>query len=106
LLSDLLRVSPPPNERGRGATQFISVTDPREHSWFVGARLDATTLRCAATAVGLAVTSTVTKGADSAVVVAPVKWNGVQRFLRALRSLSAAPWVARYEAGRESEAVQ
>jgi homoserine dehydrogenase len=106
LLSDLLRVSPPPNERGLGAAQFISVTDPREHRWFVGALRDPASLRHAAIAVGLTVTSTVTNGVDSAVVVAPVGWKGVQLLIRALESSNAAPCVARYEAGKESEVLQ
>jgi homoserine dehydrogenase len=106
LLSDLLRVSPPPNERGLGATQFISVTDPREHRWFVGARLDAASLRRAAIAGGLTPTSIVTNGTDSAVVVAPVRWKGVQRLIRTLESLNAVPCVARYEADGGTEVLQ
>jgi homoserine dehydrogenase len=110
LLSDLLRDSPPPNDRGAGAPQFRSVDDPREHRWLVGAELGAASLQRIAATVGLESECVVAKGAsnsgtnssnelDSALVTAPATWKSVQRFVDTLISLNEAPWVARYEAG-------
>jgi homoserine dehydrogenase len=84
LLSDLLRVSPPPNDRGAGATQFISVADPRKHRWLVAARLDTTSLERAVTAIDLRSERLTGDCPDTAVITAPVTWNCVQRLIAAL----------------------
>ncbi|MDP9202479.1 MAG: homoserine dehydrogenase [Gemmatimonadota bacterium] len=106
LLSDLLRVSPPPNDRGPGATQFISVADPRDHRWLVAARLDATSLEREATAIGLRSERLTGEGSDATVITAPVTWNSVQRLIAALELSNAAPCIARYELGKEREVLQ
>jgi homoserine dehydrogenase len=116
LLSDLLRDSPPPNDRGAGAAQFLSVNDPREHRWLVGAQLDAPSLQRAATATGLesecfageAVPSFNEHSSpvpDSALITAPATWKSLQRLLAGLESLNEVPWIARYETGEPVERV-
>jgi homoserine dehydrogenase len=106
LLGDLLRVSPPPNDRGPGATQFLSVADPREHRWLVVAHLDAVALQRTSTAVGLRSERCASEGADAALITAPASWKSAQRLIAALDSLSAAPLVARYETCKETEVLQ
>jgi hypothetical protein len=106
LLSDLLRVSPPPNDRGVGATQFLSVADPREHCWLVAAQLDATSLQGVAITIGLRAERFVSDGADAALITGPAPWKSVQRLIAALDLIDAAPCVARYESCREVEAIQ
>lgn len=106
LLSDLLRVSPPPNDRGAGAAQFISVPDPREHRWLVAAQLDAPSLTRAVTAVGLRSERVSGDHCDTAVITAPATWNSVQRLIAGLELLNAAPCIARYEPAKEAEVLQ
>jgi homoserine dehydrogenase len=116
LLSDLLRDSPAPNDRGAGAAQFLSVNDPREHRWVVGAQLDTASLQRVATSIGLEsecfasepATSSdgdSSHGPGSALITAPATWKSVQRLTAALESLNEVPWVARYEAGEHVELV-
>jgi homoserine dehydrogenase len=106
LLSDLLRVSPPPNDRGAGATQFISVVDPREHRWLVTARLSTRLLERAVTAIGVRSQRFIGDSSDAAVITAPVTWDSVQRLIADLQVLDAAPCVARYEPATEREVLQ
>jgi len=106
LLSDLLRVSAPPNDRGAGATQFISVADPREHRWLVAARLDTESLERAVTAIGLRSQRFTGKSPDAAVITAPTTWNSVERLIAELEVLNAAPCIARYEASKQGEVLQ
>jgi homoserine dehydrogenase len=106
LLSDLLRVSPPPNDRGAGATQFISVADPRAHRWLVTAQLGITSLERAVTAIGLPSQRFVGDGTDAAVITAPVRWNSVQRLIAELEGLNALPCVARCELPTKTEVLQ
>ena len=106
LLSDLLRGSPPPNERGAGATQFLSVVDPREHRWLVRAQLDSESLERTVTAVGLRTDRKASDGADASVVTSPAPWKAVQRLIGALDLLNARPCVARYESFSEAEVLQ
>ena len=106
LLSDLLRGSPPPNERGAGATQFLSVVDPREHRWLVMAQLDSESLERTAPAVGLRTDRHASDGADASVLTAPASWKAVQRLVGALDLLNARPCVARYESFSEAEVLQ
>ena len=106
LLSDLLRGSPPPNERGAGATQFLSVVDPREHRWLVTAQLDSESLERTATAVGLRTDRHASDGAHASVITAPASWKAVQRLVGALDLLNARPCVARYESFSEAEVLQ
>ncbi len=106
LLSDLLRVSPPPNDRGAGATRFISVADPRVHHWLVAARIEPASLTRAAAEIGLSSERFIGDRANAAVITVPVTWNSVQRLIAALELLNAAPCIARYEPANETEAVQ
>lgn len=106
LLSDLLRVSPPPNDRGAGATQFVSVADPRKHRWLVAARLETTSLERALTATGLRAERFTGDRSDLGVVTAPVTWTSMQRLLSALDVLNADPCIARYEPALEREVIQ
>ena len=106
LLGDLLRVSPPPNDRGLGATQFLSVADPREHRWLVAAHLDPVALQQTSTAVGLSSERCASDGPDAVLITAPASWKSAQRLIGALDLLSVAPSIARYEACNESEVLQ
>jgi len=106
LLGDLLRVSPPPNDRGLGATQFLSVADEREHRWLVAAHLDAIALQRTSTAVGLRAERCASDGPDAALITAPASWKSAQRLIGALDLLNVAPSVARYETCKEAEVLQ
>jgi homoserine dehydrogenase len=106
LLSDLLRVPPPPNDRGAGAPQFTSVADSREHRWLVTARLDAAELQRTASAVGFRSERFTTTGPDVALISAPATWSCVQSLVAALDALDAAPCVARYEQVAATEVLQ
>jgi homoserine dehydrogenase len=106
LLSDLLRVPPPPNDRGLGATQFTSVEDPREHRWLVTARLDAEELQRTTSALGFRSERFITTGPDVALVSAPVAWPAIQSLVAALDALNAVPCVARYEPFAPTEVLQ
>jgi homoserine dehydrogenase len=106
LLSDLLRVSPPPNDRGTGATQFVSVADPREHRWLVAARTDSTLLSTVVNGVGLRAERLIGAADDVALITAPASWNSVQPLITALESANAAPCIARYEALEPTEVLQ
>jgi homoserine dehydrogenase len=106
LLSDLLRISPPPNDRGIGATRFSSVADPRKHRWLVAARLDSASLQDAVNSVGLGPARLTREGGDAAVITSPATWNSVQRLLSTLESLSANPCIARYERDKDVEVLQ
>ena len=106
LLSDLLRVPPPPNDRGAGAPQFTSVSDAREHRWLVTARLDASALERATTATDFHPERFITTGRDVAVITSPATWSSAQRLIAALESLDAAPCVARYESDAATEVLQ
>jgi homoserine dehydrogenase len=114
LLSDLLRDSQPPNDRGAGAAQFRSVDDICEHRWVVGAQIDAASLHRIASIIGFGSacfpTHTVASSAsdvwctaDSALITAPVAWKSVQRLIAAIEATNGLPWVARYEADRSVE---
>jgi homoserine dehydrogenase len=106
LLSDLLRTSPPPNDRGTGATQFISVADPRAHRWLIAARTDSTSLTTVVTEVGLRAERFIGGADDVALITAPASWNSVQPLITALESANAAPCIARYEAVEPTEVLQ
>jgi homoserine dehydrogenase len=109
LLSDLLRDSQPPNDRGAGAARFHSVDDPCEHRWVIGARLKAASLnrivrtsgfesQCFASDSVPNSVSDASGASDSAVITAPATWSSVQPLLAALEASNGAPWIARYEA--------
>ncbi|MDP9204087.1 MAG: homoserine dehydrogenase [Gemmatimonadota bacterium] len=106
LLSDLLRVSPPPNDRGVQATQFVSTADPRDHQWLIVARIDSASLKQAVTASGLASERVTGDRGDAAVITAKSSWHSVQPLVKALDDLNAAPCIARYEPAKEEEWLQ
>jgi homoserine dehydrogenase len=96
LLSDLVRFSDPPNDRGDRATRFVSVPDTREHRWLIAAPLESDILRTLATELDPAV-RVFAENQYAAVVTKPVAWYRVRRLQSALYALKAAPIVARYE---------
>jgi homoserine dehydrogenase len=108
LLSDLLRDSQPPNDRGAGATRFHSVDDSCAHRWAVGAQLDASSLQRIAAECELESecfagesvpnsTTDASRAAGSTLITAPATWKAVQRLIAALETSNGAPWIARYE---------
>lgn len=102
LLSDLLRVTPPPNDRGAADAQFASVPDSREHRWLVSARRDGPALQDAAERVGLPGNCISHDGANACVITHPATWNPVERLLSQLEDANAAPCVARYELDKKT----
>jgi homoserine dehydrogenase len=106
LLSDLLRVSPPPNDRGAEAIQFVSAADPREHQWLVAAQIDSASLNRAVTDAGLRSERSTRDRPDTAVITTPTTWSSVQRLIAALELLNAAPCIARYEPAKQGEVLQ
>ncbi len=106
LLSDLLRISPPPNDRGAGATRFSSVADPRKHRWLVSARLDSASLQRAVEDVGLVPARFTLQGDDAAAVTAPATWDSAQRLITALEGSKASPCIARYDLDEDAEGLQ
>jgi homoserine dehydrogenase len=106
LLSDLLRVSSPPNDRGIGATHFLSVADPREHRWLIAAATGSISLTTAVTQAGLRTERVIHAPNEVAVVIAPARWKSVQLLIAALESLNSAPSIARYEAVARTEVLQ
>ena len=106
LLSDLLRVTPPPNDRGAGVAQFLSIADPREHRWLVATQLDSEALQRTAAAVGLGSERYLADGANAAIITAPTSWESVQRLIGALGVLTETPSVARYDVSTEREVLQ
>ena len=106
LLSDLLRDSPPPNDRGTGATQFLSVADPREHRWLIVTDLDSEALQRTVASVGLGAEGYLADGADAAIVTAPASWESVQRLIGALDVLNEPHAIARYDAGTDTGVLQ
>jgi homoserine dehydrogenase len=105
LLSDLLRIPPPPNERGTGATQFVSVADPRDHRWLVAARTDTRLLTTAVAEAGLQPEHVIGTANDAAVITAPARWTSTQPLIAALGSLGVHPCIARFEAGETAEVL-
>ena len=116
LLSDLLRDSRPPNDRGVGAAPFHSVDDTGAHRWVIGAQLDAASLQRIATDHGFEsecfpserFTSSEIDASgtpDSALITAPATWKSAQRLVAALETANGAPWVARYAAETNDERV-
>jgi len=97
LLSDLVRVSAPPNDRGAEAIQFISARDDRDHCWLIGARVDAVTLRTRAAAVGLPIRDQHGDGDHQVLITEPASWECAKPLLAELEALNAVPFVARYE---------
>ena len=105
LLSDLVRFSPPPNDRGKEATRFVSVADWRSHRWLVGARLQAEVLTALATAARLTSANASLSDDVSWLVTNPTAWEGIQRLVNALHKLGVEPFIARYEIAQNSELV-
>jgi homoserine dehydrogenase len=106
LLSDLLRLESPPNDRGAGASQFFSVPDPRSHRWLVAAKQDATSLQHLAIVSGISVERVVTDSSDAAIITSPATWERAQSFVAALNAIHAEPCIARYEREIEKEVLQ
>ena len=95
LLSDLLRSSAPPNARGNDAEQFFPAIDDRAHSWLIAATTDTQALRSLAANAGLKCRFVTTDGEYAGIIVDNATWDRAHSLLEALRSLNAAPCVAR-----------
>ncbi|HYU53091.1 MAG TPA: homoserine dehydrogenase [Gemmatimonadaceae bacterium] len=106
LLSDLLRFESPPNDRGPGAAQFFSVSDPRSHRWLIAAKQDAASLQRSVNAAGIGVERVVTDFGGAAVITAPATWEWALSLVAALEATHAEPCIARYERERETEVLQ
>ena len=106
LLSDLVRSSPPPNDRGEGATKFESVFDTRSHRWLIAASLDRQVLTALAARLDVACSQIAQTGVQTALVTRPTTWNRVQHLLDTLDSLHASPCVARCELSEFAEVAE
>jgi homoserine dehydrogenase len=106
LLSDLVRVSAPPNDRGKHATQFVSVPDTRRHSWLIGARLERDQIESLAAGADLPAAEFFCEGDSAYLVTEPIPWERAQGLLCDLERLGRSPCIARYEVKETSEAVQ
>ncbi|MFL5638484.1 MAG: homoserine dehydrogenase [Gemmatimonadaceae bacterium] len=103
LLSDLLRESPPPNERGNKAGHFVSVPDARQHSWLVATAGDGSVLRNAVAASGQAIVRLDAHDGDASVVSAPTRWDQLQGLISQLESRGVTASIARYELNHRAE---
>ena len=101
LLGDLVRTSPPANERGPAVTQFVSVADPRLHRWLIGARLEQETLNALVENAGLSVLREVRDENFGGVITTAAGWNAIERVVRDLERANASPCVARYDVETE-----
>jgi len=106
ILSDLLRDSRPPNDRGRVAAQFISSPDTRKHRWLVAGRLSVSALRSAAETLGLGTDPVGTDREHACVITRAASSDQVQALLNALNSFDAVPCLARYDLAETQEALQ
>ncbi len=106
LLSDLVRASAPPNDRGAEAIQFTSARDDRHHRWLIGARIDATSLKARAATAGVSVREQLADGLHQVLITEPASWERTEALLVELELLNAAPFVARYEIPYCAEEIQ
>jgi homoserine dehydrogenase len=106
LLSDLVRFSPPPNDRGSDVPQFVSGPDSRKHRWLIGAPIAPIVLSALATAGRVAGGEARTTGGLAWIVTKPVTAARAHRVISALRNLNAQPCVARCEVTEKSRATQ
>ena len=97
LLSDLVRTSPPPNDRGVGATKFEAVPDTRDHRWLIAAGIGREALIHAAANAHLSSARARNHGDYALLITHPAKWERVQRLLNQLDAANASPCVARYD---------
>jgi len=101
LLSDLVRTSPPANERGAAGVQFESVADPRQQRWLIAARVETGTLRAVVENAGVEVADELRDGEVACVVTGPCPWNRLHRVIQELGRANALPSLARYELDAE-----
>jgi homoserine dehydrogenase len=106
LLSDLVRFSSPPNDRGAHVPQFKSAADSRTHRWLIAARIAPNVLTALATAGRVPTEEARSNDGLSWLTTRPVSWVRVRRVLNALRELNTEPCVARCELPERSEAIQ
>jgi homoserine dehydrogenase len=97
LLSDLVRSSPLAETRERHTAQFVSIPDPRQHRWLVGARLEPQALRALARTAQLSIAHELHDDGFASVITHATHWDCVERFARKLDSIDAPPCLARYE---------
>jgi homoserine dehydrogenase len=106
LLSDLVRNSPPPNDRGEGAAKFESVSDTRDHRWVITADLDRQALPVLAARLDVPCSLIPQLGDQTAVVTRSTNWKRVQHLLNTLESVGASPAVARFEFSEFAEVTE
>lgn len=106
LLSDLVRFSAPPNDRGGDVPRFVSGADSRRHRWLIAAPIAPIVLSALATAGRVAGGEAHVRGGLSWLVTKPVSWARAHRVLSALRNLNTRPCVARCDLAETSGALQ
>jgi homoserine dehydrogenase len=103
LLSDLVRFSSPPNDRGGDAARFVSIADWRSHRWLVGARIHADVFTGLATAARLTPVDVAERDGVSWLVTNPATFDRAHQLVTALRQLGAESFFARYEIAQKEE---
>jgi homoserine dehydrogenase len=97
LLADLVGTPRPRNERGAGATRFISAADERQHRWLVSTLIPLDRLHAVAIGAGIRVERALGETSDSAIITRPAKWQELEPLIETLDGIGAAPAIARYE---------
>lgn len=105
LLGDLVRTSPPSNDRGLAARQFVSVADPRSHSWLVGARLEQDALKALVQTAELPIYAVLRDHDYTAAITTAAPWSAVEKLVQDLARTNASPCVARYDLGQPKEVI-
>ncbi|MFL5524698.1 MAG: homoserine dehydrogenase [Gemmatimonadaceae bacterium] len=106
VLSDLVRFTAPPNDRGADARQFVAAADSRRHRWLIAAPIAPIVLSALATAGRVLGGEAQSHDGLSWLITRPATWARANRVLSALRNLGAEPSVARCEIRDDAEAIQ
>jgi homoserine dehydrogenase len=106
LLSDLVRLSAPPNDRGSDVPQLVSDTDSRRHRWLIAAPIAPIVLSALATAGRVASGEARSTEGLAWLVTKPVTPLRSQRVISAIRNLHVQPCVARFDITDKSETIQ
>ena len=105
LLSDLVRFSSPPNDRGGDEARFVSIADWRSHRWLVGGRIQADVFTALATAARLTPVDVSERDGVSWLVTNPTTFDRAHQLVTALCRLGAESFFARYEIAQKEEVV-